>query len=169
MRLATGNLAVLLVFQTLSFTEEKKFVKVVIEKMSFLISVDHGPFRGCKATIRTPMLVPATSVNNTKSMNISTCDHGKLVFNVRYPRYPPDPKVASVVDVSFTSFNVDNPPTCSIPWNVTYRFPTGQSYSSLPGCFTKVVQPAFDFYLEHAYYFKIYDWKGHLESFDDGA
>lgn len=69
-----------------------------------------------------------------------------------------------VVDVSFASFNIDNPPTCSIPWNYTYRYPTERSYSSLPGCFTKVVQPAFDFYVEHSFFFKIYDWKGHFET-----
>lgn len=42
------------------------------------------------------MLVPATPLNETKNINISQCDHGKLTYNVRYPRYPPDPKVASV-------------------------------------------------------------------------
>lgn len=75
--------------------------------------------------------------------------------------------VFQVVDVSFESFNVDNPPTCSIPWNFTYRWPTGKSYSALPGCFTKVVQPAFDFYLEHSFFFKIYDWKGHFENINE--
>ena len=50
----------------------------------------------CAATIRTPMLAPAIPFNKTQNINISDCDHGKLTFNVRYPRYPPDPKVASV-------------------------------------------------------------------------
>ncbi|XP_022334938.2 uncharacterized protein LOC111131618 [Crassostrea virginica] len=157
-------LSLLLIFQFLDLSEEKKGVRMVIEEMSFLISVSQGHFERCAATIRTPMLAPAIPFNKTQNINISDCDHGKLTFNVRYPRYPPDPKVASVVDVSFASFNIDNPPTCSIPWNYTYRYPTERSYSSLPGCFTKVVQPAFDFYVEHSFFFKIYDWKGHFET-----
>lgn len=42
------------------------------------------------------MMAPGTSFNKSQEMNISNCDHGKLQFNVRHPKYPPDPKVASV-------------------------------------------------------------------------
>ncbi|XP_048736676.2 uncharacterized protein LOC125651880 isoform X2 [Ostrea edulis] len=91
------TLVVLVILQILNISEEKNNVRVVIEKMSFLVSVDHDWFSGCPATIRTPMLVPATPLNETKNINISQCDHGKLTYNVRYPRYPPDPKVASTL------------------------------------------------------------------------
>nr|XP_011425704.2 uncharacterized protein LOC105327098 isoform X1 [Crassostrea gigas] len=168
MKQLVSTFVLFFIFQSIHVSQEKNIVRMVIEKMSFLISVDRGQFGGrCSATIRTPMMTPGIPFNKSQEMNISNCDHGKLKFNVRHPKYPPDPKVASVVDVSFESFNVDNPPTCSIPWNFTYRWPTGKSYSALPGCFTKVVQPAFDFYLEHSFFFKIYDWKGHFENINE--
>jgi hypothetical protein len=64
-----------------------------------------------------------------------------------------------VVNVHFYSSYLDSPVACSIPWNISYQFPAGPELSSLPGCFTKTVQLVDNaLYMEHYFYFKIYDW-----------
>ncbi|XP_048737336.2 uncharacterized protein LOC125652305 [Ostrea edulis] len=157
-------LVLVLMFLVFQISEQKNALKAVIEKMSFLISVNHDDhiFQRCSATSQTPMLDSDGPLNKTNAVNISGCDSGKFMFDVKHPHWLPDPRALLVVNVHFYSSYLDNPVVCSIPWNISYQFPAGPKSSSLPGCFTKTVQLVDNaLYMEHCFYFKIYDWIPH--------
>ncbi|XP_061174872.1 uncharacterized protein LOC133184015 [Saccostrea echinata] len=150
-------------FVVFESSNQKTTPRIIIEKMRFLISVKHDDhiFQRCAVTAKTPALVPETKLNKTNRINVSECDNGKFLFALKRPSNSSDPKVTYVVNVQFYSFYLDNPVACSIPWNVSYRLPTGPSFSSLPGCFARIVQLVDNaLYMEHNFYFKIYDWIG---------
>ncbi|XP_052700465.1 uncharacterized protein LOC128177683 [Crassostrea angulata] len=151
-----------LLFLTLHSTSSAQEFDFVIQKMRLLISVNHDDhiFQRCSATSRTPMLSPGTPWNDTATLNISSCDIGRLGIYIRSPDYPKDPKAELMIDIKFLSSYLDNLVMCSIPWNITYRLPTQRHFSSLPGCSTKTVQLVDNaVYMNHIFYFKIYDWE----------
>lgn len=55
----------------------------------------------CSATSRTPMLSPGTPWNETVTLNISSCDSGRLGIDIRSPDYPKDPRAELVTIFKF--------------------------------------------------------------------
>lgn len=61
----------------------------------------------CSATSRTPMLSPDTPWNDTATLNISSCDIGRLGIYIRSPDYPKDPRAELVSIFKFCQKSLD--------------------------------------------------------------
>lgn len=76
----------------------------VIEK---LVMIEFIIIFRCSATSRTPMLSPDTPWNDTATLNISSCDIGRLGIYIRSPDYPKDPRAELVSIFKFCQKSLD--------------------------------------------------------------
>ncbi|KAK7474102.1 hypothetical protein BaRGS_00034631 [Batillaria attramentaria] len=121
----------------------------------FLVTVnDTWDPDGCMATVVTPMLISGKEYNESGQIQVGSCDHGPLVFNVQ--KGSDDGVSKMQVDLTFHSSVIEDasPPACQIPWNGSYLDPP--SPSPLPACF---VMDSREGYHMTYYWFRLLEWQ----------